>query len=107
MYDDVFQEIIAKTHADGSFFQTPEGTYVQLVNGVLTNVDITPMMQVQRSTVNWVLTNVDITPMMQVQRSPVNGVLTNVDITPMMKVLRSKVNSQRSTVICQRVAHQR
>ena len=25
---------------------TPEGTYVQLVNGVLTNVSVTPMMQV-------------------------------------------------------------
>ena len=43
---DSFQSVIASTHADGSFFMTPEGNYVQLINGVLTNVDVTPMMQV-------------------------------------------------------------
>lgn len=36
------QNVIAHTHADGSYFMTPEGTYVQLVNGVLTNVDFHP-----------------------------------------------------------------
>ena len=36
------QNVIAHTHADGSYFMTPEGTYVQLVNGVLTNVDFQP-----------------------------------------------------------------
>jgi len=36
------QNVIANTHADGSYFMTPEGTYVQLVNGVLTNVDFMP-----------------------------------------------------------------
>jgi len=39
------QEIIAQSHPDGSFFLTQEGQYVQLINGVLTNVNITPMMQ--------------------------------------------------------------
>ena len=33
------QQIIAQTHPDGSFFLTPEGTYVQLVHGVLRTVD--------------------------------------------------------------------
>jgi len=36
------QNVIAHTHPEGSFFMTPEGTYVQLVNGVLTNVDFQP-----------------------------------------------------------------
>jgi hypothetical protein len=34
------QQIIAQTHPDGSFFLTPEGTYVQLVNGVLRTVEM-------------------------------------------------------------------
>jgi hypothetical protein len=33
------QQVIAQTHPEGSFFLTPEGTYVQLVNGVLRTVD--------------------------------------------------------------------
>jgi len=36
------QNVIANTHADGSYFMTPEGTYVQLVNGILTNVEFQP-----------------------------------------------------------------
>jgi len=36
------QTVIAQTHADGSYFMTPQGTYVQLVNGVLTNVEFEP-----------------------------------------------------------------
>ena len=40
------QQIVAATHDEGSFFMTPEGTYVQLIHGVLRNVDVTPMMQV-------------------------------------------------------------
>ncbi|XP_023349442.1 uncharacterized protein LOC111718159 isoform X1 [Eurytemora carolleeae] len=39
------QEVIAKTHEDGTYFMTSDGNYVQLVNGVLTNVSVTPMMQ--------------------------------------------------------------
>jgi len=39
------QSVIASHHPDGSFFLTPSGTYVQLVNGVLTNVEITPVPQ--------------------------------------------------------------
>jgi hypothetical protein len=34
------QQVIAQTHPDGSFFLTPDGTYVQLVNGVLRTVDL-------------------------------------------------------------------
>ena len=37
--------MIAQTHAEGSYFMTAEGHYVQLINGVLTNVQVTPMMQ--------------------------------------------------------------
>ena len=36
------QNVIAHTHPEGSLFQTAEGTYVQLVNGVLTNVEFQP-----------------------------------------------------------------
>ena len=36
------QSVIASSHPDGSFFMTNNGTYVQLVNGVLTNVEIAP-----------------------------------------------------------------
>ena len=34
------QQVIAQTHPDGSYFLTPEGAYVQLVNGVLRTVDL-------------------------------------------------------------------
>ena len=36
------QNVIANTHPDGSYFMTNEGQYVQLVNGVLTHVQMTP-----------------------------------------------------------------
>jgi len=41
------QSVIASSHPDGSFFMTNNGTYVQLVNGVLTNVEIAPPPQPQ------------------------------------------------------------
>ena len=40
------QSVIAHTHPNGSFFLTNNGTYVQLVNGVLTNVEVAPTPQV-------------------------------------------------------------
>ena len=36
------QNVIANTHPDGSYFMTNEGQYVQLINGVLTNVEFQP-----------------------------------------------------------------
>ena len=41
------QSVIASSHPDGSFFMTNNGTYVQLVNGVLTNVEVAPPPQPQ------------------------------------------------------------
>jgi len=41
------QSVIAHSHPDGSFFMTNNGTYVQLVNGVLTNVQVAPPTQPQ------------------------------------------------------------
>ena len=41
------QSVIANSHPDGSFFMTNNGTYVQLVNGVLTNVEVAPPPQPQ------------------------------------------------------------
>ena len=40
------QSVIANTHPNGSFFLTNNGTYVQLVNGVLTNVEVAATPQV-------------------------------------------------------------
>jgi hypothetical protein len=39
--------VIAHSHPEGSFFLTKEGTYVQLVGGVLTNLGSQPMQQVR------------------------------------------------------------
>jgi len=43
------QQVIAQTHPEGSFFLTPEGTYVQLLNGVLRTVDMGAQVPIRQT----------------------------------------------------------